>query len=84
MIPQVDTRLVFIHFLEEIEDTKKHFEIIWPLPLQWFKVSQNLGATAVALVVPVNTSLKYKLLHRANFFGFLFDIGIEQVKTSFE
>ena len=24
-------RLVFICFLEEIEDTKKHFEIIWPL-----------------------------------------------------
>ena len=23
--------LVFIHFLEEIEDTKKHFDIIWPL-----------------------------------------------------
>ena len=24
-------RHVFICFLEEIEDTKKHFEIIWPL-----------------------------------------------------
>ena len=24
-------RLVFVRFLEEIEDTKNHFEIIWPL-----------------------------------------------------
>ena len=24
-------RLVFVLFLEEIEDTKKHFEINWPL-----------------------------------------------------
>ena len=25
------SRLVFARFLEEIEDTKNHFEIIWPL-----------------------------------------------------
>ena len=25
------SRLVFVRFLEEIEDTKKYFEIIWPL-----------------------------------------------------
>ena len=24
--------LVFVHFLEEFEDTKKHFKINWPLP----------------------------------------------------
>ena len=24
-------RLTFVHFLEEIEDTKNHFKIIWPL-----------------------------------------------------
>ena len=27
-------RLVFVHFFEENEDTKKHFEIIWPLDLR--------------------------------------------------
>ena len=29
-------RLVFIHFLEEIENTKRHFGIIWPLVLAYF------------------------------------------------
>ena len=28
-------RLVFVRFLEEIEDTKNHFEIIWPLALKY-------------------------------------------------
>ena len=27
-------RLVFVRFLEEIEDTKNHFEIIWPLEIK--------------------------------------------------
>ena len=27
-------RLVFVHFLEESEDTKKHFDIIWPLKMK--------------------------------------------------
>ena len=29
-------RVVFFRFLEEIEDTKKHFEINWPLALRLY------------------------------------------------
>ena len=41
-------RHVFVRFLEEIEDTKNHFEIIWPLPIMQnlhdflFSVSANI------------------------------------------
>ena len=36
--------LVFLRFLDEIEDTKKHFEINWPLLIQkYFFVLQRIS-----------------------------------------
>ena len=32
-------RLVFVHFLEEIDDPKKHFEINWPLSYLAFRLT---------------------------------------------
>ena len=31
----------FVHFLEEIEDTKNHFEIIWPLGREEARLPNN-------------------------------------------
>ena len=52
-------RPVFVCFLEEIEDTKKPFEITWPLKEQNFPLNKFLN--------PTKSCFKHQTLFRENF-----------------